>query len=84
MQGKSLRDHVLQLIERGMQQPAEIAKRAPRPVSAIPTLGPEYELSVDPDRLRAGGAQQLLHELELENYMNVMKYGSSMGEPKHS
>ncbi|MBS7807938.1 hypothetical protein [Variovorax sp. PCZ-1] len=85
MQGKSLRDHVLQLIERGMQQPAQAdGKRVVRAVSAPPMLGPEYEMSIDPERLRGGGAQDLLDELDLENYMNVMKYGSSSGEPKKS
>jgi hypothetical protein len=84
MQGTSLRDHVLQLIERGMKQPAEPVKRLPMPVPEIPTLGPEYELTVDPESLRGGGAQDLLHALELEDYMNVVKYGSSTGEPKRS
>ena len=82
MQGTSLRDHVLQLIERGMQQPAIPIKRMPRPVSEPPMLGPEYELSVHPDRLRGGGAQQLLDELDLEAYLNVVKYGSSSGETR--
>jgi hypothetical protein len=83
MQGTSLRDHVLQLIERGMQQAAQPPlKREPRPVSKPPTLGPEYELNIDPDILRRGKLSELLDEWELESYMNVMKYGSSSGKPK--
>ncbi len=80
MQGTSLRDHVLALIERGMQQPAVPFKRVPLPVPELPTLGPEYELTVDPESLRGGGAQDLLDALELEDHMNVVKYGSSSGD----
>lgn len=83
LQGTSLRDHVISLIERGMQQSQQApSKREPRPVSAIPMLGPEYELNMDPEILRRGKLNELLDEWELENYMNVMKYGSSTGSPK--
>lgn len=83
LQGTSLRDHVIALIERGMQQSAQPSvKREPRPVSALPTLGPEYALDIDPDILRRGKVNELLDEWELESHTNVLKHGSSTGEPQ--
>jgi hypothetical protein len=77
MQGKSLRDHVLQLIERGMQQPElSQAKRVPKPIPAIPTM----DLGTLPPELMTNkGINEFLMNEEYENYLNVMKYGRSTG-----
>lgn len=82
MQGTSLRDHVLALIERGMQQPVSHVKREPKPIPAIPTmrLG-----TLPPELMTNRGINEFLMEEEYQNYLNVMKYGRSSGaEPNEA
>jgi hypothetical protein len=80
MQGTSLRDHVLQLIERGMQQPAKAElKRMPRPVSPIPTVPVRFQGSFPPELMTSAGINEFLDREELENYWNVVKYGRVSG-----
>jgi hypothetical protein len=77
MQGTSLRDHVLQLIERGMRAPEQSqAKREPRPIPAIPTVdfGP-----LPPELMTNRGINEFLADEEFQNYLNVIKYGRSSG-----
>ena len=80
MQGKSLRDHVLSLIERGMQQAAQPeAKRVPRPVSPIPTVPVRFQGSFPPELMTNAGINEFLDREELEKYLNVVKYGRGSG-----
>ncbi len=80
MQGTSLRDHVLQLIERGMQQPVQPGlKRMPRPVSPIPTVPAHLQGSLPPELMTSAGINEFLDREELEKYLNVMKYGRGSG-----
>ena len=80
MQGTSLRDHVLALIERGMQQPVPPeAKRMPRPVSPIPTLPVHLQGSLPPELMTNAGINEFLDREELEKYLNVVKYGRGSG-----
>ncbi len=80
MQGTSLRDHVLQLIERGMQQPAQSElKRMPRPVSPIPTVPVRFQGSFPPELMTNAGINEFLAREEYETYLNVMKYGRGSG-----
>jgi hypothetical protein len=77
MQGTSLRDHVLQLIERGMRVPGQSqVKREPRPIPAIPKVdfGP-LRLKLTTNR----GINEFLANEEFQNYLNVIKYGRSTG-----
>jgi hypothetical protein len=77
MQGKSLRDHVLQLIERGMQQPAPAQLKSElRPIPAIPTM--DFG-TLPPELMTNKGINEFLMNEEYENYLNVMKYGRSTG-----
>jgi hypothetical protein len=74
MQGTSLRDHVLQLIERGMQQTAQPqAKREPRAVPPIPTI--RFREAVDPAAFLMTNEQinQILDNDEIERYERVMR-----------
>jgi hypothetical protein len=77
MQGTSLRDYVLQLIERGMQLPeSSQAKREPKPIPAIPTM----DFGTLPRELMTNkGINEFLMNEEYENYLNVIKYGRSTG-----
>ena len=80
MQGTSLRDHVLALIERGMQQPVPPeAKRMPRPVSPIPTLPVHLQGSFPTELMTNAGINEFLDREELEKYSNVVKYGRGSG-----
>ncbi len=76
MQGTSLRDYVLQLIERGMQQPEAQVKREPKPIPAIPTVNFG---TLPPELMTNRGINEFLMNEEYENYLNVMKYGRSTG-----
>ena len=80
MQGTSLRDHVLQLIERGMQQPVPQVKRAPKPIPEIPTVNFG---TLPPELMTNRGINEFLMAEEYQNYLNVMKYGSSSGAEPH-
>jgi hypothetical protein len=84
MQGITLRDYVLQLIERGMQQPAQQSKRVPRPVSAIPTVPPHYQNSLPATLMSNAGINELLDREEFEKYLNVVKHGRGSGSPPGS
>jgi hypothetical protein len=77
LQGTTLRDHVVQLIERGMQQPEPSqAKRAPKPIPAIPT----FDFGALPAELMTNkGINEFLMNEEYDNYLNVMKHGRSTG-----
>jgi hypothetical protein len=82
MQGTSLRDHVLQLIERGMRapetmQPAKATKAYQVP--EIPTLNFGEGASFPPELMTSRGINEFLDREELENYLNVVKYGRSSG-----
>ena len=80
MQGTSLRDHVLALIERGMQQSAQLeVKRAPRPVSPIPTVPVQFQGSFPKELMTNAGINEFLDGQELEKYLNVVKYGRGSG-----
>ena len=80
MQGTSLRDHVLALIERGMQQPAQPElKRMPRPVPPIPTVPAHFQGSFPPELITNAGIHEFLAREEYETYLNVMKYGRGSG-----
>ena len=80
MQGTSLRDHVLQLIERGMQHsgPPE-GKRMPRPVSPIPTVPAHFQANLPPELMTNAGINEFLAREEYETYLNVIKYGRGSG-----
>jgi hypothetical protein len=80
MQGTSLRDHVLQLIERGMQQPEpNQAKREPKPIPAIPTVPAHFQINLPPELMTNAGINEFLAREEYEKYLNVMKYGRGSG-----
>ena len=81
MQGTSLRDHVLQLIERGMQQSAQAeVRREPRPIPKIPTM----DFGTLPLELMTNrGINEFLMAEEYQNYLNVLKYGFSSGAEPH-
>jgi hypothetical protein len=80
MQGTSLRDHVLQLIERGMQQAAQPeARRTPRPVPPIPTVPVRFQGSFPRERMTNAGINEFLAREEYDTYLNVMKYGRGSG-----
>ena len=79
LQGKSLRDHVLTLIERGMRSPppsATTTARVPRPVPPIPTVdfGP-VPLHLTTNK----GINEFLDNEDLQKHLNVIKYGRSSG-----
>ena len=74
MQGKSLRDHVLQLIERGMQQPEPSQlKREPRPVPAIPTITFSEPVDRSAFLLTNEQVNEILDQDEIERYERVMR-----------
>jgi hypothetical protein len=81
LQGLSLRDHVLTLIERGMQPGAAAsgAPNDPKPVPSIPTLPAHYQINLPPELLSNAGINEFLDRQELENYLNVVKHGRSSG-----
>jgi hypothetical protein len=82
MQGTSLRDHVLQLIERGMRAPevAQPAKEAKvYQVPAIPTLNFGEGASFPPEFTTNRGINEFLDREEFEKYLNVVKYGRGSG-----
>ena len=81
LQGTSLRDHVLALIERGMRSPpvSAPAARVPRPVPPIPTLPAHYDINLPPELTTNAGINAFLDNEELEKYLNVVKYGRSSG-----
>ncbi len=83
LQGTSLRDHVLALIDRGMKSPVPSASaaqpRVPRPVPPIPTLPAHYEINLPPELTTNDGINAFLDNEELEKYLNVVKYGRSSG-----
>jgi hypothetical protein len=81
MHGTSLRDHVLQLIERGMQLPEQSqAKREPRSIPPIPTI--DFG-TLPPELITNNGINEFLMNEEYENYVDVMKYGRSSEAESH-
>ena len=82
MQGTSLRDHVLQLIDRGMRAPETTlpAKDAKAyQVPEIPTLNFGEGASFPPELMTSRGINEFLDREELEKYFNVMKYSRGSG-----
>ena len=80
MQGTSLRDHVLALIERGMQQPAQPEfKRTPRPVPPIPTVPVQFQGNFPAELMTNAGINEFLAREEYETYLNVVRYGRGSG-----
>jgi hypothetical protein len=82
MQGTSLRDHVLQLIERGMRapEPTQPAKEAKAyQVPKIPILDFGEGASFPPEFTTNRGINEFLDREEFEKYLNVVKYGRGSG-----
>lgn len=74
MQGTSLRDHVLQLIEKGMQQDGKPQiKREPRPVPAIPTITFNEPVDRSAFLLTNEQVNEILDQDEIERYERVMR-----------
>ncbi len=77
MQGTSLRDHVLQLIERGMQQPEP--SQIKRELKAIPEIPTVNFGTLPPELMTNKGINEFLMNEEYQKYLNVMKYGRGSG-----
>jgi hypothetical protein len=74
LQGTSLRDYVLQLIERGMQQAAQpLVKREPRSVPAIPTITFSEPIDRSAFLLTNEQVNEILDQDEIERYERVMR-----------
>ncbi len=77
MRGTSLRDYLLQLIERGMQQPEPSQlKRVPKPIPEIPTVNFG---TLPPELMTNKSINEFLMNEEYQKYLNVMKYGRGSG-----
>jgi hypothetical protein len=81
LQGTSLRDHVIALIERGMNAPLPAANKPAKAyqVPPIPTLPAHYECRLPPELMTNAGINEFLDREELEKYWNVIKYGRGSG-----
>jgi hypothetical protein len=82
LQGTSLRDHVIALIERGMNAPTAAASAKlskAYQVPKIPTLDLGPGASFPMELMTNAGINEFLAREELENHLNVVKYGRSTG-----